>query len=111
MKKSVWIKGLEIRKMTNKQLANYEFNVRITNPDEPSDHELLKQVAKNQASDHELLMELAKNQANDHKLLMELAKNQASDHELLKQLVEKVNNIEAKLKEHDQLFKDHGWIK
>ncbi len=52
--------------MTNSQLAKYEVNTRITNPDEPSDHELLKQ------------------------------------------LVEKVNNIEAKLKEHDQLFKDHG---
>lgn len=69
MKKSIWIKALELRKMTNSQLAKYEVNTRITNPDEPSDHELLKQ------------------------------------------LVEKVNNIEAKLKEHDQLFKDHGWIK
>ncbi len=30
--------------MTNKQIANYEFDARITNPDEPTDHELLKQI-------------------------------------------------------------------
>lgn len=82
-KKSIWIKGLEIRKMTNKQIANYEFNARITNPDEPSDHELLKQLALNQASDHELLL----------------------------MLVKEVKDIKLKLKEHDQLFRDHGWIK
>ncbi len=32
--------------MTNKQIANYEFNARITNPDEPSDHELLLMLVK-----------------------------------------------------------------
>ncbi len=83
MRKSIWIKALELKKMTNTQLAKYEINTRIADSDEPSDHELLKQLAKNQASDHELLMELAK--------------NQASDHELLKQLVTKVNNIETRL--------------
>ena len=55
--------------MTNKQISNYEFNARITNPDEPSDHELL----------------------------MDLSKSVKSDHELLKQLVTKVNSIETNL--------------
>ena len=30
--------------MTNTQLAKYEVNTRITSHDEPSDHELLKQL-------------------------------------------------------------------
>lgn len=46
MKKSIWIKALELRKMTTSQLAKYEINTRITNPDEPSDHELLMQLIK-----------------------------------------------------------------
>ncbi len=62
-----------MRKMTNQQIANYEFNARITNPDEPSDHEIL----------------------------MDLAKSFKSDHELLKQLVEKVNKIEDVLKRNN----------
>ncbi len=78
--------------MTNKQIANYEFNARITNPDEPSDHELLKQLALNQAS--------------DHKLLIDLAKSVKSDHELLLQLVKKINKIEEnQIKDHDLLLK------
>lgn len=46
MKKSIWIQALELRKMTNSQLAKYEINTRITNPDEPSDHELLLSLVK-----------------------------------------------------------------
>ena len=86
--KQIWIKGNEIRQMSNTDLAKYEFNARFCKPDEPSDHELIKEIIINQKSDHELILQVAANQKSDHELILQLAANQKSDHELILKLAE-----------------------